>query len=514
MQLRHNIGILTSRLRDSWVQIPASILVFSIIPLTLLSFLIAGTAGAFVAGIVLPSLSIIRLSSATPRILANGDGATGLPTPSQMEALIADWPDQVRRDFKKTACFIIEVDHFSGFVQQHGETASFQLTRSLATRLREVLREDDVITRLGDGTFKCMIKPVQKLDLEICIQLANRIKSAMESPLMIDNSDVSISVSIGFCISGQMSTQAMQALEEGATIALSAAQKANHSSIRAFSPKLLQRHQNKRAIDEAARDALANKEVVAWFQPQISTETGAISGFEALARWDHPSHGIMPPGNFLNAIAESGQLEKLFEEMLAQSLRALNEWDMRDLHVPHVGINFSGDELHNPMLAERLRKELDKYDVAPNRVSIEVLENVIAGAPDGIVSRNLRDLSSMGCQIDLDDFGTGHASISSIQKFSANRLKIDRSFVTRVDRDPSQQKLIAAIVTMADQLGISTLAEGVESAAEHAMLSQLGCRHAQGFGIGRPMPFSETIPWMKSHLAKLQNLPRVGKKTR
>jgi EAL domain-containing protein (putative c-di-GMP-specific phosphodiesterase class I) len=206
-------------------------------------------------------------------------------------------------------------------------------------------------------------------------------------------------------------------------------------------------------------------------------------------------------------------LEKLCEEMLEQSISALNTWDLKGFTVPKVGINFSGDELHNPMLAEKIGWELGRYEMPSSRIAIEVLESVIAGTPDGVVARNLRDLAKLGCHIDLDDFGTGHASISSLQRFSANRLKIDRSFVKNVDQDQNQQKLIAAIVTMAEQLGIETLAEGVETAGEHAMLAQLGCGHVQGYGIARPMPLNDTIPWMKAHAAKLSSLPSLDRKT-
>jgi EAL domain-containing protein (putative c-di-GMP-specific phosphodiesterase class I) len=134
---------------------------------------------------------------------------------------------------------------------------------------------------------------------------------------------------------------------------------------------------------------------------------------------------------------------------------------------------------------------------------------VIAGAPDDQVTLNINGLVELGCNVDLDDFGTGHASISSIRRFKINRLKIDRSFVMKADRDPEQQRMISAILTMAERLNLETLAEGVETIGEHALLAQLGCDHVQGFGIGKPMPFSETLDWIQSHLAKLQDAPKI-----
>jgi diguanylate cyclase (GGDEF)-like protein len=490
------------------------LLVFLIIPLSLLAFQIGGPIALGGAALILPlGFLRVRKQAAETVVPANGDGLTGLPTPSQMDFLIKGWPNQIAESHRKTACFVVQVDRFSDFCAKHGDTAGFHLQRSFAKRIQRVLRDNDLVARMADGTFKCMIHPVRHLDLEICIHMANRVKAALESPILIDEVSIKVTVSLGFCISGQMKSAELSALEEGAMIALSAAQKANHSSIRAFSPALLQKHENRKKICEEAREALEKGEVKAWFQPQISTETGEVTGFESLARWHHPAHGIMPPGEFLDTLAESGQLEKLSEEMLRQGVTALNNWELNGHLVPRVGINFSGDELHNPMLAERIGWELDRFDVAPSRIAIEVLETVIAGSPDGVVARNLRDLSKLGCHIDLDDFGTGHASISSVQRLSANRLKIDRSFVKDLDRDQNQQKLIAAIITMAEQLGIATLAEGVETASEHSMLAQLGCGHVQGFGIARPMQFEDTIPWLREHSKKLQTLPQLGRKT-
>ena len=195
--------------------------------------------------------------------------------------------------------------------------------------------------------------------------------------------------------------------------------------------------------------------------------------------------------------------------MLTRSLSALRSWDDAGLDIPCVGVNFSSDELRNPKLIDKVKWELDRYDLAPHRLSVEVLETVVAASPEDVVSRNVNGLAKLGCRIDLDDFGTGHASISSIRRFAVQRIKIDRSFVMKVDRDPEQQRMVAAILTMAERLGLETLAEGVETPGEHAMLAQLGCGHVQGFGLGRPMAFEATEPWVRDHVSKLQAPPRI-----
>ena len=141
---------------------------------------------------------------------------------------------------------------------------------------------------------------------------------------------------------------------------------------------------------------------------------------------------------------------------------------------------------------------------------VEVLETVVTAAPDDVVCRNLGGLGKLGCRIDLDDFGTGNASIAAIRRFSVSRIKIDRSFVMKSDRDPEQQRMISAILTMAERLQVETLAEGVETVGEHALLAQLGCDHVQGFGICRPIPFEQTLAWIRTHNAKLADTPAIS----
>ncbi|WP_374755766.1 EAL domain-containing protein [Sulfitobacter mediterraneus] len=262
-------------------------------------------------------------------------------------------------------------------------------------------------------------------------------------------------------------------------------------------------------LREEVAAALEAGQIQPWFQPQISTDTGQITGFEALARWSHPIRGLISPAEFLPAIEEAGLLERLAEVMMYHAFAALKAWDGASLDVPQVGVNFAGSELNNPRLTEKIKWELDRFDLTPDRLAVEVLETVVANSPDDVITRNINALGQLGCRIDLDDFGTGHASIASIRRFSVSRIKIDRSFVMKADRDPEQQRMISAILTMAERLGIETLAEGVETVGEHVLLAQLGCDHVQGFGIARPMPFEQTLDWITRHTAKLEDVPRI-----
>ena len=219
---------------------------------------------------------------------------------------------------------------------------------------------------------------------------------------------------------------------------------------------------------------------------------------------------MVSPAEFLPALEQAGLLERLGETMLHESLRALRAWDRAGMHVPSVAVNFSPEELRNPGLLERIRWEIDGFDLAPDRLTVEVLETVVAGRGDDVILRNLRGLAALGCRIDLDDFGTGHASIGAVRRFPIARLKIDRSFVAGIEDDPEQHRMVSAILGMAERLGLDTVAEGVETPGQHAMLAQLGCGHVQGFGIARPMPFDDAVVWAARLSARLDAVPRIA----
>lgn len=205
-------------------------------------------------------------------------------------------------------------------------------------------------------------------------------------------------------------------------------------------------------------------------------------------------------------------MERLGEVILTDTLSALREWDRQGLRIPTVGINFCTDELCNPKLVDKIKWELDRYNLTPNRLTIEILETVVSQSSNDIITRNIAGLSALGCAVDLDDFGTGHASISNIRRFAVSRIKIDRSFVSKIDKDPNQQKMVTAILTMAEQLELETLAEGVETVGEHTLLAQLGCGHIQGFNLARPMPFDKTHDWVLQHQGKIAHPPEIQKR--
>ncbi len=456
--------------------------------------------------IVFPALLALTGVATRPDAGARwpADAVTGLPLRETLLAHLARGLDQVAQGAAyNQICLVIEVDDAEQLRARHGHIAGDQIMRECGQRLRDMLRPEDLVVSLGLGKYGLALQGGRRMDLEAMIQITGRLQEAIGEPFSVDEARVLVTACIGFVLPSRVPSQTAEAYLLAAENALEAAHKSGPGSVRAYTASMHKRPAPTGFAGKEVLKALEEGQITAWFQPQISTDTGELSGFEALARWQHPTKGQIAPAAFLPAMAAAGLFERLGEVMLFKSLTALRDWDRAGFNVPNVSVNLSADELRNPKLFDKIRWELDRFDMAPERLTLEILENVIADSEDDTATRNIAALSHLGCRIDLDDFGTGHASIANIRRFDVHRIKIDRSFVTHVDTDRDQQSMVAAILTMAERLNVETVAEGVETPGEHAMLAQLGCDHVQGYSIGKPMPFEETGRWMGELQQKL-----------
>lgn len=443
----------------------------------------------------------------------SADAVTGLPL---REAIL----NHLTRGFEtvdpngtsQQVCLVLKVDDTSQLRARYGHIGADRIMREVADRLRESLRPEDLITSLAYGRFGFVLNGGSRMDLEMLIGLSNRLQAIVSEPYSVDQARIVITSCIGFCLPSRAPSQSADAYLNASENALEAARQSGPGSIRAYTAIMHKQAVPSGFAGKEVLKALDEGQIVAWFQPQISTDTGEITGFEALARWQHPEKGQIAPSAFLPAIGHAGLFERLGEVMLFKSLTAIREWDRAGLNVPNVSVNVSAAELQNPKLFDKIRWELDRFELSPERLTLEILENVVADSEDDTATRNIAALSKLGCQIDLDDFGTGHASITSIRRFDVHRIKIDRSFVTHVDTDRDQQSMVAAILTMADRLGVETVGEGIENVGEHAMMAQLGCGHVQGYWIGKPMPFEETATWITTQRKKVPSPPNLRKR--
>jgi diguanylate cyclase len=415
---------------------------------------------------------------------------------------------------RQTGCLVVQFDTLQAVCDRLGRARQSEILAASVARIRGALRPGDLLFVLEDGCLVIVLGPTERLDLESMVRISGRLQLVAQQPMQLGSDTVQLTCCIGFCHARQVKDAGGQAILDAAQVATDAAMQHAPGAIRAYTVDLAQARTDRDALRAGFAAAVADGQVRAHFQPQVSTDSGAVSGMEALARWHHPERGLLSPGVFLPAIDGTDLMDLLGEAMLSQALKALCIWDQAGLRVPSVSVNFSARELAAPDLPERLSWRLGCHDLTPDRLTVEVLESVVAKDGDDIIARNIGRIAEMGCGVDMDDFGTGNASITSIRRFALRRLKIDRSFVRAVDANRDQQQLVTAILSLAERLGLETLAEGVETQGEHAMLAQLGCGHVQGYVVARPMPPEDVIPWLADHRSRLAEALRIGVRAR
>jgi EAL domain-containing protein (putative c-di-GMP-specific phosphodiesterase class I) len=234
--------------------------------------------------------------------------------------------------------------------------------------------------------------------------------------------------------------------------------------------------------------AFENQEIQPYFQTQVSLKDGQITGIEALARWHHPSHGTVAPLAFLSAVARAQLWHKLTDTILHASLSAIRDLEDAGVFVPQVGVNFAQSDLEDPQLITRTLWALDQFDLQPDRLSVEVLENVVVQDAASPVRNSVNTLAKLGCHIDLDDFGTAQNPFNSLRQLNIDRMKIDRSFILNIDREPKKQDMLAAVVLLAQRLNLDTIAEGIETNAELRLVQNLAAATRRGSESVAPCP--------------------------
>ncbi|WP_068118459.1 putative bifunctional diguanylate cyclase/phosphodiesterase [Tropicimonas marinistellae] len=469
-----------------------------------------GEGVLMITGVTFPLVLMLGGLLEGDRNIERLDSLTGLANRNHLIDTLDEFLVHHEGRGQSTIAFVIQLDDFSEVAESLGSAGTEEVLRRTADRILDAIRPGDQAARLVEHRYGLALGPVRQANMEIALRVAERIQAAIAEPISLDASTIYVTASIGFCLARRAPDRSAEALLDAAEVAMDEARRAGRSQIRAYSAEMSDAIASRHLLSEEIVRAFENGDIRPWFQPQISTDTGLVTGFEALARWIHPERGVLPPGDFLEAVEAAGMMERLGEVMLFNGLSALRMWDKAGYRVPRVAFNFTAAELRNPRMVDRIRWELDRFDLTPDRLNIEVLETVVADATNDTITSNIAALAKLGCQVDLDDFGTGHASIANIRRFAVNRIKIDRSFVTHVDTDRNQQKMVSAILSMADQLDLDTLAEGVESVGEHAMMAQLGCGHVQGYSVAQPMPFEDALGWMDRHATRLGTAPQIG----
>jgi diguanylate cyclase (GGDEF)-like protein/PAS domain S-box-containing protein len=417
-------------------------------------------------------------------ILAHYDSLTGLPNRRHfMDALEKKIREHALARNAGFAVHFIDLDNFKDINDTLGHVAGDKFLVMVAKRLRASIREADIVCRLGGDEFVVIQAGVRKQ--EQAARFAEKLIDRLQEPYNIEGNRIASSGSIGIAIHGPESPTA-DLLVSHADVALYRA-KAQRGSMSFFTEEMDSQMRSRVELIGQLQRALDERQLFLVYQPQIDTRDGRVIGVEALARWAHPTQGVIGPTKFIPLAEESGLIIRIGDWILNEACRQLKEWIDAGVAPPVMCVNVSPQQIKKQLdFAGRLGAILKTRGIAANRVEMELTENVLLDvpeAPDNIINR----LRSLGVRITLDDFGTGFSSLEYLSKFPVDRLKIAQKFVADVASSPRSKAIVEATVSLADRLRIAKIVEGVENEDQLDILEALGCEHYQGNYFSPPL---------------------------
>ena len=416
--------------------------------------------------------------------LAHCDTLTSLPNRNALN-------QRLKTDVHRLPCslLLLDLDGFKHVNDSLGHSAGDTLLAAVATRLTGAVGSAGFLARLGGDEFANLLSGcADPLQLN---EVSDRIFESLRVPFELAGQSVYVGTSIGIAMSPKDACNVEQLLS-CADLALYSA-KGDGGHTRTFFVRAMQNSsEQKHRLGSEIPRALANGEFELWYQPQICLASKAVCGAEALLRWRHPDHGLMAPAAFIGVLEESVIAEEVGDWIVREACAAAAAWERAGLGALRVGVNLFAVQLRSGRLAAVVCEALEAHELAPDQLELEITETTVLRHSNQS-TKALRKLRALGVGIAFDDFGTGFASLSLLQRYPLTRLKIDRSFVARIDRRPGDAAIVKAVVRMATSLGLEVVAEGIETARQENVVVGLGCHEGQGYLYGRPMPLAEFI---------------------
>ena len=428
-----------------------------------------------------------ELEAAKARIEYNAlhDSLTGLPNRRYLDEILASHAERFETEGQRAGLLHIDLDRFKQINDTLGHAAGDAMLVHAARVLKSNLRAGDFVARVGGDEF-VVVCPTSQADQgswnDRLAALADRIIEQMHQPVMYEGHECRFGVSIG--IASDMDAVAdPKRLLVNADMALYRAKNRGRNRYQFFNEALQSEVVSSKRIADDILNGIERNEFVPYYQPQFDADTLAIVGVEALARWNHPTEGVLAPAAFMKVAEELNVVGIIDRLILEQTLKNFNQWSAAGLGVPKVSVNVSARRLHDEELISGLRD----LRIRPGTVSFELVESIFLDENDELVTWNVEQIKNLGIDVEIDDFGTGYASIVSLLKLKPRRLKIDRQLIIPVVRSPAQRQLVGSIIEIGKSLGIEVLAEGVETMEHARVLKSLGCHALQGFAFARAM---------------------------
>ncbi len=432
---------------------------------------------------VVTDITAQRMAEERVSYMAHYDGLTNLPN----RFLFSESLDHaLQRDGGRAAVMYLDLDHFKHINDSLGHAVGDEVLQACARRIDGVLGKYDLAARFGGDEFAILI-PANRIDL--VDQLAHRIVTELGRPMALDHHDVVVGASVGIAC-GPVDGISADALLRRADLALYAAKGQGRGRALRFEAGMDDAAQARRSIEMDLRGALSRRELCLHYQPLIDVKTQEISGYEALIRWNHPTRGMVMPNSFIPIAEETGMIISIGEWVIRQALADAATWPD---HVS-ISVNLSPTQMRSPNLVSMMVQTLAQTGVSASRVCLEITESVLMQDSEANIEI-LHKLRSFGVHISLDDFGTGYSSLNYLRSFPFSKIKIDRCFVSEIDQRDDCQAIVRSVVSLAESLGMTTIAEGVERAEQAQMLSDEGCGELQGFLYSAAVPAADVTDY-------------------
>jgi diguanylate cyclase (GGDEF)-like protein len=422
------------------------------------------------------------------RFDANHDTLTGLPNRRRMSAALED-AVKVHAPGEVVAVMIFDSDGLRDVNDSLGHAAGDKLLLEFATRLRTFCPPAGLVGRVGGDGFAVTIR-LESADAAIA--LATELREALSHPMDMGPLNLDIGAAVGVAIYPEHGSDPDTLLKR-ADVATHAA-KVRSSGVQLFDPSLESRSVRRLGLAADLRRALENDGLEVYFQPKIALDSREIIGVECLARWDHPVQGAVRPEDFVAVAEHTGQLGHLTDFVLREGLRRAQQWREAGHSIP-ISVNLSPRTVIDHDFPDRIAELLSLYETPPGMLTLEITEDGMITEKDRPLP-TLRLLDVLGVRLSIDDFGTGYSSLSYLRRLPVDEVKIDRSFVQGMATDSGDLAIVRAIVDLARHLGLTVVAEGVESELTLSMLAEMGCEIGQGFLFSRPLPFDRFEAWL------------------
>ncbi len=477
---------------------------FAVLALSPLVVIVAQTTWLLLPLLLIPLLLLYYTAqmSLLREHQAAHDALTGLPNRTSLRFAIDQAVARHRRDGEPFGLLLIDLDDFKQINDTLGHHVGDDLLMHFAERLRASVRPDDVVARLGGDEFAVIVQAAAEPEVR---SLAERIRASLFDPIALRGISIDVEMSIGIAICPDHGRDG-DTLLRCADVAMYVA-KETHVGIERYALERDRNSTDRLGLLGELRQALDENVLELYYQPKVATSDARLLGVEALVRWPHPQRGFVPPDEFIPLAERSGIMPLLTERVVTLALEQMVKWREMGMNMP-IAVNISPTDLSDDRLTRLVREGLQRYEIAPGMLQLEITERVVA-ADGEETNAVLRDLREMGVTLSLDDFGTGYSSLLRLQSLPVDELKIDRVFVSCLSRGDHAVGIVRAVIELAHALGLPAIAEGVETQEEWQVLHDLGCDGVQGWYVAAPMPAPQATEWARRQEAVHRLRPRT-----